>query len=61
MYHGEQPPNRIMDEVSVLCGRFLHVGCLQVTEFVERVSIHIDRIVHRQNSKLRACLSIEDE
>ena len=61
MYHGEQPPNRIMYEVSVLRGRFLHVGSLQITELVKRVSIHIDGVVHRQDTKFRACLGIKKE
>ena len=50
-----------MNEIAVLCGRFLHLHALQVTEFVEGIAVEIDLVVGGQDAQLGACLGIEDE
>ena len=61
VYHGEKPPQRVVDEIAVLRGRFLHLHALQVTELVEGITVEIDLVVGGQDAKLGACLGIEDE
>lgn len=53
VYHGEEPPQRVVDEITVLCGRFLHLHALQVTELVEGIAVEIDLVVGGQDAQAR--------
>ena len=61
VYHGEEPPQRVVDEIAVLCGRLLHLHALQVAELVERIAVEIDLVVGGQDAQFGACLGVEDE